>query len=78
MLVGREMHFFLAVGAAAAFIFGRAIVALNEEQVTTIVLAVGMGIAWLAADVAFGEDVIGDAFAQAFIEDEVLAFELYR
>ena len=76
MLIGGEMHLFLAVGATAAFIFGSAVVALYKEQVTAIVLAIGMGIAWLAADVAFGKDVVGDAFAEAVIEDEVLAFEL--
>ena len=69
------MHFLLAVGAATTLIFCGAVLTLYEEQVAAIVFAIGMGIAGFAADVAFREDIVGDAFAETVVEDEVLPFK---
>ena len=50
--------------------------ALDEEEVAGVVGAVGVVITGLSALVAFGDDFGGDAFAEAFVEDEIFADKL--
>ena len=48
---------------------------LDEEQMTIVVGAIGVGIAGCAALVTAGDDVVGNAFAESFVEHEVLTPE---
>ena len=64
-----------AFHAAAAMVFYSAIITLNKKQVAAVVLAVGMCIAGLAADVALGKDIPCNALTKAVVEDKVLPLE---
>src|SRR6186713_226992 len=75
LFVGRKVSDILAFRAAAAFESGGAVRALDEEEVTAFIPAVGMGIGRLAALVTGGNDLSTDPFAQPVIEDEILSFK---
>jgi len=60
-----------ALAGAALPVFFCTIGALDEEEMAGVVGAVGVVITGLAALVAFGDDFVGDAFAKAFVEDEI-------
>src|SRR5438067_2334330 len=72
------MQLFPAFHAAAAFKLLSAVGALNEEQVTAFIPAVGMIVGRGAALVAAGDHVAGNPLAEALIEDEILADEFQR
>ena len=59
----------------AAGMFLSAPGALDEEQMTIVVGAIGVGIAGCAALVAAGNYVVGNALAKSLVEHEVLTPE---
>src|SRR5882757_11386133 len=61
--------------AATPLVFGGAGRTLNEQQMTGFIPAIGVGIGRLAALMATGNDLFGDALAQAIVEYKVLSFE---
>lgn len=63
-------------GTAAALVFRGTCCALNKEQMTALVLTIGMRIGRLSALVATGDDLPADPFPQPVVEYEVLASEL--
>ncbi len=71
---GEFDELFALFGAAVGEFF-LAGFALDKEQVAGVVGAIGVVVAGLAALVAFGDDFRCDAFADAFVEDEVFAVE---
>src|SRR2546423_2526269 len=62
--------------AAAAFVPGGAAGALDEQQVTAFITAVGMCVGRQAALVTAGNDLLADAFPQAVVKYEILPLEL--
>ena len=75
LLVCGKMDDIQAIRAATAFIFRGTIFALNKQQMTAFIPAIGMGICRPAALMTAGDDVRADPFAQAVVENEVFAFE---
>jgi hypothetical protein len=51
------------------------LVALDKEQVTTLIVAIYMGIAGLATLVTKGQYFVGDSFSQSIIKHKVFAME---
>src|SRR5689334_4259537 len=78
LLIFRQVVFIFTVLAAAAVIFCRAIIALYEQQVTTIIFAVGMCIAGLAALMALCNDIFRNTLTQPLVKHKVLTDEFYR
>ena len=72
---GGQLEYRIAFIAAAAVVLRGTVFALDEQQVTAVVLAVGMCIAGFAALVAVADDIVCNAFAEALIKYKVLAFE---
>ena len=66
-----QMQELLALSRAAFFVLCSAVRALNEEQVTGFVAAIGMRIAACAALVTVADDLVGDALAQPLVKDEI-------
>ena len=72
MLLGiRQILLLAALHRATLFVSGCTFSTLDEEQVTTVVGTVGMGVAGFAALVATGDDLSVDGLTHSSIEDEV-------
>lgn len=71
-LILRQTNNVVALLRAATGVFLSTGGALNEKQMTIIVGAVGMGVARCTALVTAGNDVVGDALAETFVEHKIL------
>src|SRR5689334_14270459 len=71
----RQCHDVFALGRTTALKSIRTLGALNEQQMTAIVLTVRMIVTWFAALMTNGYDVIGNTFAESFIKYKVLTNE---
>lgn len=67
-----ELFAFFGAAVGEFFLAG---FALDKEQVAGVVGAIGVVVAVRAALVALRDDFVGDAFADAFVENEVFAVE---
>ena len=76
LLFNGKMNDIPALNRAATLLFFITGIALNEQQMTTIVHTVAVGITGLSALVATPDDLVGDALSQTLIEHKVLSFEL--
>jgi len=65
----------LADVTATAFIAGSTFRALDEQQMTAFIAAIGVGIGRAAALMTAGDDLAADAFAKAVVEYEILSFK---
>src|SRR5690606_42090153 len=59
--------------SATAFGYFLARFALHDQQVTTRINTIGMGIARLTALMTFGDDLIRNALGHTFVKNEILA-----
>jgi len=73
--IQRQAEDVLTLLRAAASMFLCTGGALNEKQMTIVVCAIGVRITGSTALVAAGNDVVGDALAESFVEHEVFTPE---
>ena len=75
LLLVRQVRDLLTLLATTIFHLFGTVLALNKEQVTSLIGTVHMGITWFSTLMTIGDHVFTDALPSAVIEHKVLAEE---
>ena len=75
LLFFRKVDDLKTLAGTTAIVLFSTFITLNKQQVTAMILAVGMGISGFAALMTMTYDVFRNSFAESFIEDEIFSDE---
>src|SRR5690606_7145581 len=73
LFFGRQSRDFHTFGRTTPLVFFFTLHTLDEQKMTPVILAIGVIITGFSALMAGSDDIVGDAFSQAFIEHKVLS-----